>query len=107
MINIILLLSMTLLGSLGAFFFKKASAASPGLNRLFLLPFLIGGSLYFFGAVLNIILLRFLPYTLVYPLTSVTYIWTLLISWLFLSEKISIKKIIGVGLVVVGTFLLI
>ncbi|MDY7991472.1 EamA family transporter [Paenibacillus polymyxa] len=98
---------MTLLGALGAFFFKKASTYNFGLNKNFLLPFFIGGLLYFFGSVLNIILLKLLPYTLVYPLTSITYIWTLLVSRIFLSEKISVKKVLGVLLVVLGTFLLI
>lgn len=107
MINIILLLLMTLLGAMGAFFLKKASSFSFGINKNFLIPFIVGGFLYFTGAVINIILLKFIPYILLYPLTSITYIWTLFISWIFLGEKLSFRKIIGLFLVIVGTFLLV
>ena len=62
----------------------------------------IGGLLYLLSAVLNIWILRFLDYSVVLPLTSLTYIWTMIISYLILKEKITIKKILGVAFILVG-----
>ncbi|MEQ6390979.1 DMT family transporter [Bacillaceae bacterium S4-13-58] len=77
------------------------------LQRSFVEYFILGGFFYGTGAILNIVTLQLLPYTVVYPLTSITYIWTLIISALFLKEKITVKKILGLTLIVAGAFLLV
>ncbi|WP_235218415.1 EamA family transporter [Paenibacillus sp. FSL R7-269] len=104
---IVLFILMTLFGAFGGYAFKRLSAYKPGINKGFLLFFLSGGMLYFLGAISNIILLRNLPYTILYPLSSVTYIWTILISYFLLSEKVSRKKILGITLIIVGAAFLI
>jgi hypothetical protein len=43
-------------------------------------------------AIINILVLKQLPYTIVFPLTSITYIWTLMISYFLLGEKIKGKN---------------
>lgn len=58
------------------------------------------------GALLNIYVLKFLPYTVVLPMTSLTYIWTMIISFYLLKEKITFKKILGVILILIGAFLI-
>ena len=65
----------------------------------------IGGVLYLLSALLNIYILKFLDYSVVLPLTSITYIWTLILSYKLLHEKISKKKIIGVAFIVLGAVL--
>ena len=101
-IYFIILLVMTLLGSVASLFLKKAS----GTDSLFALiknPYLyIGGTLYLTSAILNIWILRVLDYSVVLPLTSLTYIWTMVLSYLILKEKITKKKIIGVILILLG-----
>ena len=101
-IDFIILLVMTLLGSVASLFLKKAS----GTDSLFDLiknPYLyIGGTLYLTSAILNIWILRVLDYSVVLPLTSLTYIWTMVLSYLILKEKITKKKIIGVILILLG-----
>ena len=62
----------------------------------------IGGFLYLASAVLNIWILRYLDYSVVLPLTSFTYIWTMVLSHMILKEKITKKKIVGVVLILVG-----
>lgn len=101
----ILLLIMTILGSLGGYFFKRVSN-KPESNKSILksIDLYIGGSLYFISAVINIYLLKFLPYTIVLPLTSITYIWTLILSYKLLGEKIGNLKRIGVCLIIIGVF---
>lgn len=98
---------MTLLGAFGGYTFKKLSAFQMGINKNFIGLFMLGGSLYLGGAIVNIILLRYLPYTILYPITSFTYVWTLLISYFLLSEKITLRKALGVVLIICGAFYLI
>lgn len=105
--NYLLILVMTLLGSLGAFFFKKSTEKMDGIFTLLRIPsFYIGGVLYVSGALLNVILLRYMDYTVVYPMGSIAYIWSLVISNRFLGEKITARKIVGVVLICGGVVLL-
>ena len=62
----------------------------------------MGGFLYLAAAVLNIWLLRYLDYSVVLPLTSLTYVWTMILSKLFLNEKITGRKMAGVLLLLAG-----
>jgi len=108
MLNIVLLLIiLTLSGSLGGFCFKKAISSSDSIIKVIFQPLLyVGGMFYILGALLNIVVLKKLPYTIVLPLTSLTYIWTLIIAYFALNEKITRLKIIGVTLILVGSILL-
>ncbi len=108
MLNIIILLIiLTLSGSLGGFCFKKAVASCDVLTQVIFKPMLyLGGLFYVTGAALNIVVLKTLPYTVVLPLTSLTYIWTLIIAHFALKEKITRMKITGVTLILAGSILL-
>lgn len=98
----VLLLIMTLLGSIASLFFKRASGADGVVGMLKNINLYIGGFLYLISAVLNIVMLRILDYSIVLPLTSITYIWTMTFSYLVLKEKITSKKVSGVILIVIG-----
>lgn len=100
------LIIMTVMGSLAALFLKKASVSKDIRSLFFNSNFYIGGSLYFLSALINIYVLRFLQYSVVLPLTSITYIWTMIISYFILKERINTKKIIGVLLIVIGALVL-
>lgn len=102
-----MLVLMTIIGSFGGFFFKKSTENSKGI--VFLLKnkfFYVGGILYFISSLMNIYLLKYVPYVIVLPLTSITYIWTLIISYNFLNEKIGKLKIVGVLLIIFGAVLI-
>lgn len=97
-----LLILMTLMGSVASFFLKKASGFD-GLSTLLTDKNLyLGAGLYVLSAVINVIVLRFLDYSMVLPLTSITYVWTMVISRLFLKETIGLKKILGVACIILG-----
>ncbi|PDM39234.1 multidrug transporter [Parageobacillus toebii] len=98
---------MTLLGALGGYYLKKAASQRIGFHISFLSFFAAGGLLYGISAILNIIVLQQLPYTVVFPLTSITYIWTLLLSAILLKETITRQKIIGVLFIIVGSIFLV
>jgi drug/metabolite transporter (DMT)-like permease len=97
---------MTFFGSLGGFYLKKASSSfQTSIKNLFVF-LAIGGIFYVAGAVINIILLKRLPYSIVFPLTSVTYFWTMLLSSVWLKERFTMKKLIGVTLILTGCIFL-
>lgn len=95
---------MTLLGALGGYFFKKGADNLNGILSLFLnWRVYIGGIFYVSAALLNIVALKFLPYSIVLPLTAMTYIWTMIISKIALDEKITKNKITGTILIILGS----
>ena len=104
-----LLIGGCALGAFASYCFKKATLGLEGLNLLGLLreKFLwIGGLLYIVAAVNNILLLGYQDYSILLPLSSITYIWTMIIANKLLGEKISAKKIVGVAAIICGAFLL-
>ncbi len=103
----VLLVIMTVIGAWGSFFLKRASA-SDGIARLASdYNFYLGGFLYFLSALLNIFVLQFLPYSTVLPMTSLTYVWTMLIGTFLLGEKQSLRSVLGIILIVCGVTLMI
>lgn len=105
MSNLFEVLLMTLTGSVASLFLKKAS--DQGIIKvLFNYSIYLGGSLYLFSAILNIDLLKHLDYSVVLPLTSLTYIWTLIFAKLLYKEKISVRKVFGVLLISLGAVLI-
>ena len=106
MVYLIILL-MTFLGSVASVFFKKASSNSSSFVGLIKTPSLYwGGCLYITAALLNLYVLHYIEYSKVLPFTSITYIWTLLLSYYLFHEKIGIAKFVGVFLIFVGVVLI-
>lgn len=93
---------MTLLGAVAAFFLKKASGFKNITELIKNYNLYIGAGLYLLSAIINIIILRYLNYSVALPLTSITYVWTMVISYLFLKEKVGIKKLLGVSFIIIG-----
>ncbi|MBQ4868139.1 EamA family transporter [Priestia megaterium] len=103
--SIPLLLIMTLLGSVGAVFFKYISTyLNEKKIKLALICFVGGGLFYGTAALLNVYVLTLLPYSIVFPLTSITYIWTLTFGYFLIKEKVTTKQVIGCILLIVGCF---
>jgi len=102
MLYFVILIIMTMLGAVASLFLKKASGADGLLALIKNINLYIGGFLYLASAVLNIWILRYLDYSVVLPLTSLTYIWTMILSYLILKEKITLKKVGGIVLILAG-----
>ncbi len=102
----IVLLIMTMFGSVASLFLKKASGLNSLIDMLKNINLYIGGFLYVSSAILNIWLLKILDYSVILPLTSLTYIWTMVLSYFILKEKITVKKIAGVCLILVGAIII-
>lgn len=100
-------LAMTLIGALGAFFLKAGMDRVSGPVSLVKNPRIwLGGCFYLAGAALNILLLRVLDYSLLYPLTAVTYVWSMLLSAAFLGERMTRRKLAGVAAILAGALIL-
>lgn len=98
----ILLLIMTIIGAVASLFFKQASNSKSIMELIKNKKIYIGGALYAASAIINIIVLKYINYSIVLPLTSMTYVWTLIISYYLLNEKISVKKLIGIISIIIG-----
>jgi len=101
-VYLIILVFMTMLGAVASFFLKRLSETKGLINMLKNYNLYLGGILYLFSAIINVFLLRVLDYSLVLPLTSLTYIWTIIISYYLFKEKITTQKIIGTAFILVG-----
>lgn len=102
-----LLIVMTMLGAVASLSLKKA-CGTPGVMAIAKSGFFyVGGFLYFGSAIINIYLLKFLDYSVVLPFTSLTYVWSTILSALVFEEKISKQQIFGLICLICGAFLIV
>lgn len=96
------LIIMTMIGSSASFFLKKASGFKTIKEVIKNKNLYIGGVLYGASAIINVWVLKYLDYSVVLPLTSITYVWTIFLSKKYLNEVITKRKVMGVTLIIVG-----
>ncbi len=102
-VPLIAILGMGVIASFGSYFLKKAAMGGLSPGKLLTCRFLYaGGFLYVASALLNYYLLKIYPFSLVVPLGALTYIWTQIISKVLLGEPSSVRKSVGIGLILVG-----
>ena len=92
----ILILTMTFVSSFAGLFIKISTNSKTAKRIITNKYFYFGGCLYVIVAFFNMWIIRKLPYSVVVPFGSITYIWTIIIAHFFLGETINIRKIIGV-----------
>ena len=106
-IDYILLILFTIFGALGSFFFKiSVNKSYNTIQLLFNYNLYIGATFYIISAIINIVVLLALPYTIVLPCSSITYIWSLYLSKTFLNENVGLLKLIGVAFISLGTIVI-
>ncbi|HLD06474.1 MAG TPA: multidrug transporter [Candidatus Nanoarchaeia archaeon] len=98
----------TFIGAFGALMLKKASATL-SLNVSALLHnhhLREGVALYGIGTLLFIPALRAGELSVLYPFVATVYIWTSILSLLFLQERMNLWKVMGVlGIIIGVTFI--
>ena len=102
----LILLVETSVASFASFFLKKSSGAESKIAILKSPYFYLGGMLYVVSSCLSIVLMQFLPYAIILPLGSLTYVWTMFISKWLLHEDITKRKLIGITVIITGVILL-
>ena len=95
-------------GSFGALYLKTGAAKlNLGLRYLILNGrLLLGVTLFGASSLAYVVALRQGELSVLYPLVSMGYIWTLVWSALFLKERITRNKLLGLLLIVLGIVLI-
>ena len=94
LIAIFLLVIVAFLAALGNLFFKKAALSEKKtlLAKMFTMPFILGGILFVACPVISSFCARYLDFSILYSMTALNFVFILLLSKLFLSEKIDKYK---------------
>ncbi len=99
-----LVLTASLIGSFGAVFLKAgAGKVTHGLRYLIFNYRLAAGVALFVGSSYFYILgVKRGELSVLYPMVSLGYVWTLLWSRLFFGERVTRNKILGLALILMG-----
>jgi drug/metabolite transporter (DMT)-like permease len=102
--SILLILLASFIGSFGAVFLKAgASRLSNGLRGLVGNYHLaLGVALFLLSSYFFVLGLKRGELSVLYPLVSLSYMWTMLWSRLFFKEPFTRRKVYGLGLIVLG-----
>ena len=68
-------------------------------------PILAGLTCYVVSVVVWILALSRVPVSIAYPMLSVGYIVNALAAWMLFGESITAQKLVGIGFIVVGVYL--
>ncbi|MBZ5619103.1 MAG: hypothetical protein LAQ69_10330 [Acidobacteriia bacterium] len=103
--SMLLVFGASIVGSLGAVFLKRGSAQLTRSLFSFLNKNLVLGVALFLGSsVFYGLAIRGGQLSVLYPMVSLGYIWTLLWSRLFFKEPFTPQKFVGLGLILLGVF---
>jgi drug/metabolite transporter (DMT)-like permease len=103
--SMLLVLMASVIGSFGAVFLKLGSAKINRSILSFANPQLVLGVGLFLGSsVFYALGIKGGQLSVLYPMVSLGYIWTLLWSRLFFHEPFTRQKFMGLGLILLGVF---
>lgn len=75
-------------------------------SRLASSPFILGGlACYVVSVVVWILALSRVPVSIAYPMLSVGYIVNAVAAWMLFGESLTAQKLVGIGFIVVGVYL--
>jgi drug/metabolite transporter (DMT)-like permease len=99
------------LGAFGSLYLKKgANKLELKLSKLYKnihnTNLIFGVLIYGIAASISIVLLMYNDLSLIYPLTSITYIFTIFLSVKFLNEKMNKYKWLAIILIIAGNVLI-
>jgi multidrug transporter EmrE-like cation transporter len=89
----------------GEFAFAMENLLPVG-TKLALNPFILGGlGCYVVSVVVWIVALSRVPVSVAYPMLSIGYVVNALAAWMLFGESLGAQKLLGIGFIVVGVFL--
>ncbi len=102
--SIVLVGIASFIGSFGALFLKAGAAKLHGGVRylVFNPKLLLGVALFCASSLAYVVGVRRGELSVLYPLVSLSYIWTMVWSVMFLKERMTKNKFLGLGLIVAG-----
>ena len=92
--------------AVGAIHLTAENWFSIGLKLATQLPIIGGLTCYVISVVVWIIALSRVDVTIAYPMLSIGYLINAIGAWYFLGEIMSIPRIVGIGIIIVGVVLL-
>lgn len=105
--SMLLVLVASLFGSFGSVFLKLGSAElNKGFRHIFNAKLAAGVALFLGSSYFFVLGIRHGELSVLYPMVSLGYVWTLAWSRLFFKEPLTREKFAGLGLVLVGILLL-
>jgi multidrug transporter EmrE-like cation transporter len=105
--SIVLVLVASFIGSFGAVFLKSGALRTNSIWTLVLNPRLaLGVGLFLLSTVFYLMGIRHGELSVLYPMVSLGYVWTLVWSRLFFKEPLTGEKFAGLALVLLGIVLL-
>ncbi|MFH1398642.1 MAG: EamA family transporter [Candidatus Woesearchaeota archaeon] len=105
-ISILLVIISSPISAYAAILLKRASKSLKLRNFYQNKQLLIGLFLYGCAALTYIFALKGAELSVLYPLVSLTYVWTVILSAKLLKEKINSSKWLGVAMILVGVSLI-
>ena len=91
--------------AVGQFAFSAENAIPMGL-KLALEPHILGGiACYVVSLVVWIMALSRVEVSIAYPMLSIGYVINALIAWHFMGEAVNAMRMAGIGVIIVGVFL--
>jgi drug/metabolite transporter (DMT)-like permease len=107
-IPFVLVLLASFCGAFALFLIKKGLIDIKVFStKIFNIKILMGVSFYGLSIIIVLVAMKYLEYTIVIPLTSLTYVFSMFISHKYLGEKISIVNIIGIFIIFIASIILI
>jgi multidrug transporter EmrE-like cation transporter len=89
----------------GEFAFTWENVVPIGMKLAINPPILAGLACYVVSVMVWIVGLSRVPVSVAYPMLSVGYIVNALAAWMLFGESLTAQKIVGIGFIVVGVFL--
>ena len=104
--SMLMVFGASVVGSFGAVFLKMgAMRINKNVLSFVNSRLILGVGLYLGSSAIYAMGLRGGPLSVLYPMVSLGYIWTLLWSKLFFNEPLTRYKFAGLGLILAGVFL--
>jgi multidrug transporter EmrE-like cation transporter len=89
----------------GAFAFTAEALAQAAPRLVANGPILAGLACYVVSVAVWVLALSRVPVSVAYPMLSVGYIVNAVAAWMLFGESLSAQKVVGIGFIVVGVFL--
>ena len=103
--SMLLVFTASIIGSFGAVFLKLgAQMLTKSVFSFLNLKLAFGVALFLGSSVFYALGIRGGQLSVLYPMVSLGYIWTLLWSRLFFNEPFTRQKFLGLGLILLGVF---
>ena len=103
--SMLLVFTASIIGSFGAVFLKLgAHKLTKSVFSFLNLKLVFGVALFLGSSVFYALGIRGGQLSVLYPMVSLGYIWTLLWSRLFFKEPFTRQKFLGLGLILLGVF---